>query len=532
MVRSFTEEHGKGKAKPARSQINKLLKRLACDRPPTPLAVILASRLLLEQDHITRFQVEKTDSSLIAQSFRFLENQFGKRLAMLAFSFITLSVKGITDMEMLDLLSLDDELNEILAEYRSCSKHRVATHLWQRLKRNMGILLKENKHGRLEWTHRRVKTYVTQKYPEAKYMKKYIHQLMGQYFANIVPKSIQEERGTAEQPVTLTNIPVWFHNTSVNKRRYEEGLFHLIEANLLTEACNEVCNLDNICAFFKSGLGIELTKDIIKLHRAIVHTGEAERSIFTFSESFFHKVDCYMRWIRQMNGEIEACTPDCGIFTTVSATQPTYSDALIEACQLHDAAYNMTSKNTYFENWPSVTTTLSQFTHTSWNRGVCFSANIQFQSLISTFQHSDPVKCVDWLTSKNDTQFVSVAKKEIFIWDAIKNHITCSFALFSDVFCAVTNRNATKLACGSKDRVVRIYDLASGLIDLTLTGHVGFVSTLCFSNCNTKICSGSTDCAIYIWNLQGGSIIKSFEGHSFEVTQVMFSPDDKRIVSG
>jgi hypothetical protein len=540
IIRRFIEVHGKGKINPVRSQINKVLKRLAYDIPPTPLAVVLAARLLMGQIKLsTSLIVEKTDSALISQSFKLLENQFGKRLTVLAFSFITFSVNGLTDIEILDLLSLDNEFNASVYEYRSCSKHRVSTHLWQRLKKEVGVLLKENKEGRLHWVHRRVRTYAKHKYSEQKFTKKYIHQLMGQYFANIVEKRIQEERAIALQPITLTDIPVWFHNTSINKRRFEEGLHHLIEANLLTEACKEVCNIDNICAYFKCGLKTELVTNIVKLHRAIVQTGESKRTIFSFSESFFNKVDCYMRWIRQLNCEIMRCTPECGIFTTFSASQPLYSDVFKDAFELHDAEYVASSsassamkKKNYFTNWPTISTELTQFDRHTWNRGVCFGENIQFQSLISTFYHDLPVKCIDWLQSKNDTKLVSVMKREMQIWDTITEQVIDSFTLPADIYCAAVNNDSTRLACGAKDRLIRIFDLATGMVWLALNGHVGFVTSLCFSNCNTLLCSGSTDCAINIWNLVGGSIVKSFEGHSFEVTQVMFSPDDKRIVSG
>jgi WD40 repeat protein len=137
------------------------------------------------------------------------------------------------------------------------------------------------------------------------------------------------------------------------------------------------------------------------------------------------------------------------------------------------------------------------------------------------------------MDAKSDTKFVSVVNKNMFIWDTVKEEIVDSFTLYSDIYSVATNKSSTRLACGCKDRLIRIFDTQSGLLWLTIGGHSGFVTSLNFSNCGTKLCSGGTDCSIKLWNMTAaGAAITSFEGHSFEVTQVMFSPDDKRIVSG
>lgn len=536
LARSYLRVHGRG-VTIEQKKIDNLLKRLAVDKPPTPLSVILAARLLVENCRSSNFTVETTDEKLLAQTFKLLEKQYGKRLTLMAFSFITFSVNGVSDIELMDLLSLDNELTASVYEYRSCSKHRVAVHLWQRLKKAAGVLLRTNKQGLLEWTHRKVRSFAVRMYSEQKFTKKYVHGLLGQYFANIVEKRVREDRAIGAQPITLNTAPVWFHNTHINRRRFEEGLFHLIEANLFSEACDEVCNLDNICAFFKSGLKTQLATHIIKLHRAIVDTGKSKRTVFSFSDTFFNKVDCYMRWIRQMNCEINSFSPETGIFATCSATQPVYSVVREEMFKLFDVEYSKKSNNNkvnYIANWPSIVTELTHFSTTSWNRGICFGENIQFQSIISTFVHSQPVKCIDWIDSATDTRIVSATDKSMAIWDTITKEVVDSFELLSDIFCLAVSKDSLHLACGTKDRLIRIFDLASGKLHLSLSGHAGFVTCLTFSSCNnSQLCSGSTDCSVRLWSTtMGGTVLRSFEGHSFEVTHVMFSPDDKRIVSG
>lgn len=525
-----------GRVTPATTHINKLLKRLAmADRRPSPLTVTLASRLLLLQSTSAPFHIEKTDGALISQSFRLLELHFGKRIALLAFSFITFSVGGVTDEEIVDLLSLDHEYNASVADHRSCSRQRVAAHLWQRLKREVGILLRENKEGRLEWTHRTVLTYAKHKYSEEKFTKMYIHQLMGRYFCDTIEPRIRDERRITPQPATLTEIPVWFHNSSINKRRFQEGLHHLIEGGLLAEACTEVCCLEHICAYFKCGLRVELVTNIIKLHRAVVQSGEAQRTVFHFSGSYFKRLDSYMRWIRQAICDAVEFTPETGIFTSSSATQPHYSDVLLDGFQCRDAAYCVSSFAAALRSKFAVAQiaprpVLSEFSRCSWNRGVCLGENIQFQSLVSTFRHHYPVKCVDWLLAKDDSKVLSVANNEMLIWDTNTAQIVDSFMVNVEIVCATVNSDATILACGSRDRSIRLFDITSGIEISPLQGHAGMVTCLCFSLCNELLCSGSMDCSVLIW--QDGAVVKSFEGHFFEVTQAMFSPDSRKVVSG
>jgi WD40 repeat protein/predicted Ser/Thr protein kinase len=66
----------------------------------------------------------------------------------------------------------------------------------------------------------------------------------------------------------------------------------------------------------------------------------------------------------------------------------------------------------------------------------------------------------------------------------------------------------------------------------TCYGHRGQVNCLCFSPDGTRIATGSADTTIKIWNALTGEEFSTLEGHSGSVEAVTFSPDGLRIASG
>ena len=89
-----------------------------------------------------------------------------------------------------------------------------------------------------------------------------------------------------------------------------------------------------------------------------------------------------------------------------------------------------------------------------------------------------------------------------------------------------------KVASGSNDNTVKLWDVTSGECLQTLEGHSRYVTSVSFSPDGTKITSGSADNTVKLWDVTSGEEILSLEGHSDRVSSVSFSPDGSKVASG
>ncbi|KZP14461.1 WD40 repeat-like protein [Athelia psychrophila] len=110
-------------------------------------------------------------------------------------------------------------------------------------------------------------------------------------------------------------------------------------------------------------------------------------------------------------------------------------------------------------------------------------------------------------------------------WRIIEGH--------SSLVCSVVySPNGTRIASGSIDRTIRIWDAISGAHLNTLEGNSNSVCSLAFSPDGATIASGSDYYTVLLWDTVTGKRLVTLEGHSETVRSVAYSPDGTRIASG
>lgn len=87
-------------------------------------------------------------------------------------------------------------------------------------------------------------------------------------------------------------------------------------------------------------------------------------------------------------------------------------------------------------------------------------------------------------------------------------------------------------ASTGNDRLIKIWDLASGTLKLSLTGHISTVRGLAISDRHPYLFSCSEDCEVKCWDLEQNMVIRNYHGHLSGVFCIALHPTLNILATG
>jgi WD40 repeat protein len=131
------------------------------------------------------------------------------------------------------------------------------------------------------------------------------------------------------------------------------------------------------------------------------------------------------------------------------------------------------------------------------------------------------------------TAVAALSGGTLSILDLRRNLISSSLAAQDGPVQAVAcTPDGKRAVSGGADGRLRVWDLASGTCLSTMEGHANWVRALAVATDGRRVVSASEDATLRVWDMNTGTLLRTMQGHQDRVHAVALTPDASRAVSG
>jgi eukaryotic-like serine/threonine-protein kinase len=151
--------------------------------------------------------------------------------------------------------------------------------------------------------------------------------------------------------------------------------------------------------------------------------------------------------------------------------------------------------------------------------------------------HTNFVQALAWIPHQSIPRLASGSDdRQVQIWDALTGQNVFVYrAHQAQVWTVVCSPDGKLIASGTARQVAHIWNVTNGNTLFTYAKHtpapLSLRFALAWSPDGKSLVSGGTDTTVQVWDATNGSTLLTYQGHTAEVTSVAWSPDSKRIAS-
>jgi WD40 repeat protein len=497
---------------------------------------------------MTIIPFEKDISGLFNQFLSLIETTDcdSKAACVLSLSYLSISSYGIKDTEMDDLLSLDHNIissffpslslststpspspSSVSSTSSSSSELiiRVPSKIWSKIKRKLKYFLRENVTGCNLWTNELLTEIAKQRYHSTEQITHQLHLMLAHYYANMLPYSLRIQRNIPAMTLLLTGREVWDEKSAVNYRRCEESVSHLLHANQLQEAIDEICSLEYLCCCVRCDLLEKVIFHFEVIQKILTQqppqtqhaVGEAtsasaaasSRNSCSNNSENVKRVNDYHSWLKRSYQKLKLYSHPL-ISITITAEAET-SIARNDFIQL--------SQQDRYMNFNKFQTPEGSLTST-WIRGYSFLVREERSSM------SPPHQLIRLPSSEEDSYGLNNSSNSNS--NSNNNSIGAS-----SINCVCWSPDCAYLASASDDYKIRIWYLSSFSLIHTLCGHDQPVTSIAYNPNGLQLISGSRDHKLCLWDTQHGKLVRVFPNeHTLDITTVVWNPLYSEIATG
>ncbi|XP_070554535.1 NACHT domain- and WD repeat-containing protein 1-like [Ptychodera flava] len=185
--------------------------------------------------------LESNVRDAITALFQRVEMLYGKMLVSRALGYLTAGKNGLTENELEDILSLDDDVLNDVYQYWTPPIRRLPPLLWVRIRAELSpYLVERGADGArvTSWYHRQFKEAARDRYMADERTRRLLHSNIGDFFLGIWSDGKKKPYTTksgvkGESDRLVASQPLVFGENSFNLRKLSELPYHLMESEKL-----------------------------------------------------------------------------------------------------------------------------------------------------------------------------------------------------------------------------------------------------------------------------------------------------------